>query len=64
MNGGFSGYTSALRYFNTALGTNQIQSIVDAGPNLRMIGSDMKNSMPRYLSLRWFFSGANDMYNP
>ena len=64
LNGGFSGYTSALRYFNTALGTNQIQSIVDAGPNLRMIGSDMKNSMPRYLSLRWFFSGANDMYNP
>ena len=64
LNGGFSGYTSALRYFNTALGTNQIQSIVDTGPNLRMIGSDMKNSMPRYLSLRWFFSGANDMYNP
>ena len=64
LNGGFSGYTSALRYFNTALGTNQIQSIVDAGPNLKMIGSDMKNSMPRYLSLRWFFSGANDMYNP
>jgi hypothetical protein len=64
MNGGFSGYTSALRYFDTALGTNQIQSIVDAGPNLKMIGSDMKNSMPRYLSLRWFFSGANDMYNP
>ena len=64
MNGGFSGYTSALRYFNTALGTNQLQSIVDAGPNLRMIGSDMKNSIPRYLSLRWFFSGANDMYNP
>jgi len=64
MNGGFSGYTSALRYFDTALGTNQIQSIVDAGPNLKMIGSDMKNSMPRYLSLRWFFSGSNDMYNP
>lgn len=64
LNGGFSGYTSSLRYFNTALGTNQIQSIVDAGPNLKMIGSDMKNSMPRYLSLRWFFSGANDMYNP
>ena len=64
LNGGFSGYTSALRYFNTALGTNQIQSIVDAGPNLNMIGSNMKNSMPRYLSLRWFFSGANDMYNP
>lgn len=64
MNGGFSGYTSALRYFSTALGTNQIQNIVDAGPNLKMIGSDMKDSMPRYLSLRWFFAGANDGYNP
>lgn len=64
MNGGFSGYTSSLRYFNTAIGTNQIQSIVDAGPNMKMIGSDMTDSKPRYLSLRWFFSGANDMYNP
>ena len=64
MNGGFSGYTSSLRYFNTAIGTNQIQSIVDAGPNMKMIGSDMTDSKPRYLSLRWFFAGANDMYNP
>lgn len=64
MNGGFSGYTSSLRYFNEAIGTNKIQSIVDAGPNMNMIGSDMTNSKPRYLSLRWFFAGANDMYNP
>lgn len=64
MNGGFSGYTSSLRYFNEAIGTNKIQSIVDAGPNMNMIGSDMTDSKPRYLSLRWFFAGANDMYNP
>lgn len=64
MNGGFSGYTSELRYFNEAIGTNQIQTIVDNGPNMNMKSSNMTDSKPRYLSLRWFFTGANDMYNP
>ena len=64
MNGGFSGYTSSLRYFNTAIGQNQIQSIVDKGPSLKMIGSNMSDAKPRYLSLRWFFAGNGDMYNP
>lgn len=62
MNGGFSGYISDLRYFNTALGTAQIQNIVDAGPNLKMNGKTMTESVPRYLSLRWFFTGNNDAY--
>lgn len=64
MNGGFSGSTSELRYFSKAIGTNEIQSIVDNGPNMKVIGSDMTQSKPRYLSLRWFFTGSNDMYNP
>lgn len=64
MNGGFSGYTSCLRYFGTAIGQNQIQSIVDQGPCLNMIGSNMTDANPRYLSLRWFFAGNGDMYNP
>jgi len=64
MNGGFSGYTSELRYFAEAIGTNKIQSIVDAGPNMTMNGSSLTSSKPHYLSLRWFFSGSNDMYNP
>ena len=55
MNGGFSGYTSSLRYFDTALGTNKIQGIVDSGPNMKMLSDDMTNSKPRYLSNRWFF---------
>ena len=63
MNGGFSGYTSCLRYFNSAIGTNQIQSIVDQGPCLNMIGGNM-HAVPRYLSLRWFFAGEGDQYNP
>jgi hypothetical protein len=64
MNGGFSGYISSLRYFAEAIGTNKIQSIVDNGPNMKMIGETGLKSVPRYLSLRWFFAGSNDMYNP
>ena len=65
MNGGFSGYTSSLQYFNTALGVNDIQSIVEKGPNLNLLGnnsSSMTDKNADYLSLRWFFSGNNDMY--
>ncbi len=64
MNGGFSGYVSNLRYFNYGLGTAEIQSIVNAGPNLKMKGGMLTNSMPQYLSLRWFFMGNKDGYNP
>ena len=64
MNGGFSGHTSSLRYFTNAIGTNEIQNIVNAGPNMTPVDTDLINSKPRYLSLRWFFTGSNDMYNP
>ena len=64
MNGGFSGYTSELRYFDSAIGTNHIQSIVDSGPNMKMNGNDMSQSKPQYLSSRWYFSGTADTYNP
>jgi len=64
MNGGFSGYISDLRYFNYGLGTGKIQSIVDSGPNLKMNSKNMTESMPKYLSLRWFFTGSKDGYNP
>jgi hypothetical protein len=53
-----------LRYFDSAIGTNQIQSIVDSGPNMKMIGGDMTGTKPQYLSSRWYFAGTNDMYNP
>lgn len=59
MNGGFSGYLSNLRYFNYGLGTSEIQGIVDSGPDLTMKSGDMTESMPKYLSLRWFFDGNN-----
>ena len=53
-NGGFSGFTSLLQYFSNAIGTNEIQSIIDKGPNMKMIDSDMSKGKPRYLSMRWF----------
>ena len=63
MNGGFSGFLSGLRYYNYALGTFEISSIVSSGPSLKMDSSDMTESMPRYLSSKWFFSSTNPIYN-
>ena len=65
MNGGFQGNISNLWYYNYALGTTAIQNIAKNGPNTKMVGSggmDLKN--PDYLSIRWFFTGAGDMFNP
>lgn len=65
MNGGFDGNISDLWYYSYALGTSEIQSISKNGPNTKMVnsgGMDIKN--PNYLSLRWFFAGAGDMFNP
>ncbi len=61
MNGGFNGYTSNLWYWDYALGTTNIQHIVDKGPNMNMIGSDMKQSEPRYFSMRWFFNNVDSV---
>jgi hypothetical protein len=65
MNGGFNGYISNLWYYNYALGTAAIQNLVAKGPNTNMIGSTgMNDKNADYLSLRWFFYGDNDMFNP
>lgn len=65
MNGGFAGNISNLWYYNYSLGTNAIQRIAENGPNTKMIGSDgMSDKMYNYLSLRWFFYGSGDAYNP
>ena len=63
-NGGFSGYISNLWYYNYALGTNAIETIVENGPNLKMKDTEMLQSEPYYLSLRWFFTGTGDQYFP
>lgn len=65
LNGGFSGYISNLWYYDYALGTTAIYNLAKHGPNTKMVGStamNMKN--PNYLSVRWFFAGAGDQFNP
>jgi len=65
LNGGFSGYISNLWYYDYALGTAAVYNLVKNGPNTKMVGSsamNMKN--PNYLSVRLFFAGAGDQFNP
>jgi hypothetical protein len=65
-NGGFSGYISNLWYYNYALGTSEINKLVEGGPDTTMTGSDALNMVnPNYLSLRWFFYGeGSDAIDP
>ena len=64
-NGGFDGYVSNLWYFSYGLGTSAIQKLVEQGPNTRMIGSNgISDTMYNFLSLRWFFYGAGNGFNP
>jgi len=65
MNGGFDGYISNLWYYNYALGTSAIQKLVEQGPNTKMIGtSGLSDTLYDYLSMRWFFFGAGNGFNP
>lgn len=65
MNGGFSGYVSNLWYYDYSLGTASIYNLVRNGPNTKMVGSSAMNlKNPDYLSVRWFFAGAGDQFNP
>ena len=65
MNGGFTGNISNLWYYNYALGTAAIQQIASHGPNTTLINSSLTTTKPTdYLSLRWYFYGAGDSYNP
>ena len=64
-NGGFSGYISNLWYYDYALGTSEISKIANKGANTNMRGSNgLSLKKPDYLSLRWFFYGMGDAYNP
>jgi hypothetical protein len=64
-NGGFSGYISNLWYYDYALGTTAISKLASKGANTNMKGANGLNlKKPDYLSLRWFFYGMGDSYNP
>jgi len=69
MNGGFDGYISNLWYYDHSLSTLEIQNLVRRGPNTKLANissSDTNLSMKKadYLSLRWYFAGAGDAFNP
>ncbi len=66
MNGGFDGYISDLRYFSYSLGTNEISQLTKKGANTQMSSKNKSMTLkyPDYLSLRWYFYGAGDQFNP
>jgi hypothetical protein len=53
-NGGFNGYISDLKYYNSAVGTSEINSIVSTGPNTSINTSTLQNNVPPYLSGNWY----------
>jgi hypothetical protein len=63
--GGFDGYISNLWYYDYALGTLAIQKLVEKGANTNAAdNSDINLTKPNYLSLKWYFTGSDNMYNP
>jgi hypothetical protein len=62
LNGGFSGNTSDLSYYDYALATSDIRDIMEDGPNTKLVSPSgnsptSKNNLD-YLSLRWYFYGS------
>jgi hypothetical protein len=57
-NNRFSGYISTIQYFNYSIGANKIKSIVDEGPNMKMItntgGEAQEKGAGSYLSYIWY----------
>lgn len=51
---GADAYISSLRYFNYAIGPHIIQDVMYNGPNLKMEGSEMLNTKPPYLAMKWY----------
>lgn len=63
--GGFDGYISNLWYYDYALGTLAIQKLVQAGANTKAAANTaITLTKPDYLSLKWYFAGSDNMYNP
>ena len=53
----FSGYISTIQYFNYSIGASKIKSIVDEGPNMKMVTNGDPSSTKNvgsYLSNNWY----------
>lgn len=57
---GPAGLLSALRYYSYAIGNREIQMIMNEGPNLKMVGSNHKDSTGPYLASRWYLDNIID----
>jgi hypothetical protein len=56
INHGFLGSISALRYYNYALGYDEIQSVFGQGPNLKSLDTDgLSKNGQDYISLNWYY---------
>jgi len=54
---GFEGFLSNIKYYNYAIGTFEIDSVLNAGPNLKTNEkSNFKTGVPSYLSQNWFYN--------
>lgn len=54
---GFEGFLSNIKYYNYAIGTFEIDSILNNGPNLKTNEkSNFKTGAPPYLSQNWFYN--------
>ena len=58
-NGGFNGYIADLKYYNSSIGTSEINSVVSSGPNTNINMSTLKNNLPPYLSTNWYDDKAS-----
>ena len=59
-NGGFDGAISNLKYYNYAIGTFEINSIMYKGPNLKSSKeSKLSDTKADYLSTNWYFNNTD-----
>jgi len=62
---GLQAQISNLWYWDKVLTIAEIQNIMKMGPNLKMLDENTcTTGGNNYLSLRWYFNGLNDEYNP
>lgn len=55
-NNGFTGSISSLRYFNNALGYDDIQNLYGKGPNLKSLEADgLSPNGVDYISMNWYY---------
>lgn len=63
LNGGFDGFLSNIKYWNYAIGTFEIDNMVNDGPNLKMSKEEsLTKSKPDYLSNKWYFNESKVNY--